>query len=132
MSGPTPQPVVFSGQFQLAADQSLPQSPIPFNFAGSYVALEAQVANPSGSGSLDLPFGTIVSPGAVGLLIRYDEPNQAEAAPVYLTVNGATDGALELTPGSFLAYFNALPVLGITSASIAYTAACTLRVWVLG
>jgi hypothetical protein len=130
MSGPTPQPVVFSGQFQLAADQSLPQSPIPFNFAGSYVALEAQVANPSGSGALDLPFGTIVSPGAVGLLIRYDEPNQAEAAPVYLSVNG--EGALELTPGSFLAYFNALPVTGVTAAAITYTAACTLRIWVLG
>ena len=130
MSGPTPQPVVFSGQFQLAADQSLPQNSIPFNFAGSYVALEAQVANPSGSGTLALPFGTIVSPGAVGLLIRYDEPNQPEAAPVYLAVNG--EGSLELTPGSILVYFNALPILGITEAVITYTAACTLRVWVLG
>ena len=132
MSGPTPQPVVFSGQFQLAADQSLPQSPIPFNFAGSYVALEAQVANPSGSGSLVLPFGTVVSPGAVGLLVRYDEPNQAEAAPVYLSVNGATERLLSSHRAPSSPTSTRCRSWASRSASIAYTAACTLRVWVLG
>lgn len=131
MSGPTPQPVMFTGEFQLAADQSLPQDVIPFNFAGQYTALVAVTLDPSGSGTVAIPFGTLVSPGAVGLLVRYDAPNQADAAPVYLTINAGSK-PLEFTPGSFLAYFNANPVTGVTSASIAYTAACTLRVWVLG
>ena len=126
------QPVQFTGEFCLAADQSLPQDPIPFAFAGQFTALVSVVLDPNGAGSVAIPFGTLVSPGAIGLLIRYDAPNQADAAPVYLAINGASDGLLEFTPGSFMAYFDADPVLGITSASIAYTSACTLRVWVLG
>lgn len=127
----TPQPVEFSGQFQLAADQSLPQDPIPFVFAGQYTSLVATILEPSASGSVAIPFGTVAAPGAVGFLVRYDAPNQADAAPVELVLNGSAD-PIELTPGSFFAYFNANPVNGITEASITYTSACTLRVWVLG
>lgn len=125
----TPQPVAFVGAFQLAADQSLPQDPIPFNFSGQYTALVAVLENPVGAGTINVPFGTIISPGAKGLLVRYDGP-QTGAAAVQLTLNGGS-APIELTPGSFLVYFNATPSTGITSASFAVTAACQLRVWVL-
>jgi hypothetical protein len=131
MTGPALLPVAFAGQFELAADQSLPQDPIPFTYAGSYTALQYSGLNVSGSGTVDVPFGTLSTPGLIGLLVRYDGPNQAEAAPVYLTINGGSE-PLELTPGSFLAYFNASPVEGVVSASFAFTSACSLRVWVLG
>jgi hypothetical protein len=127
----TPQPVSFAGAFQLAADQSLPQDPIPFNYSGAFVALVSDVANVLGAGTVTVPFGSIVSPGCKGLLVRYDPVQPTGAAPVLLTLNGGSQ-AIELTPGSMLAYFNAVPVAGITSASIAVTAACQLRVWVLG
>ena len=131
MSGPALLPVAFAGQFELAADQSLPQDPIPFNYAGQYTALQYSGLNTTGSGTVAVPFGTLGSPGLVGLLVRYDAPNQADAAPVYLSINAGTE-PLELTPGSFLVYFNANPVAGITAASFAFTSACSLRVWVLG
>ena len=40
---PAVQPVAFAGALQLAADQSLPQDAITFNFAGSFVALSEAV-----------------------------------------------------------------------------------------
>jgi hypothetical protein len=131
MTGPALQPMAFTGSFELAADQSLPQDGIPFTFAGQYAALQYSGLNPTGAGTVSVPFGSLISPGAVGLLVRYDAPNQADAAPVYLTINGGSE-PLELTPGSFFVYFNANPVLGITTASFAFTSACSLRVWVLG
>jgi hypothetical protein len=128
---PTPQPMTFQGSFALAPDQSLPQDAIPFNYTGTFLALSAEVANIVGAGSVAVPFGTIASPGAKGLLVRYDAAQPVGAAPVTLTINGGSQ-PLELTPGSMLVYFNASPSSGITSASFTVTAACQLRVWVLG
>lgn len=127
----TPQPVAFAGSFQLAPDQSLPQDAIPFNFSGQYVALSAELANPQGAATIAVPFGSIATPGCKGLLVRYDAAQPQGAAAAQLTLNGGSQ-AIELTPGSLLVYFNANPVSGVTSASITVTAACQLRVWVLG
>ena len=127
---PAVQPVAFAGALQLAADQSLPQDAIPFNFAGSFVALSEAVLNLIGSGTKAVDFGTVGSPGAKGLLIRYDG-NQAGAAPVEVTIN-AGSAPLEISPGGMLVWFNPNPAAGATTCSIAYTAGCQLRVWVLG
>lgn len=125
----SPRPVAFVGAFQLAADKSLPLEPIPFNYSGTYVALVADLMNVSGAGTLTVPFGNVGAPGAKGLLIKYDtQPAPAAAAMLRLN-GGATD--IELTPGSLFVYFNAAPVAGITAATIAYTQACQVQVWVL-
>jgi hypothetical protein len=126
----SPQPVAFVGAFQLAADQSLPQDPIPFNFSGTYLALVADLLNVLVPGSVALPFGSIIAPGAKGFLIRYDAQG-APAAPVLVTINGGTQ-PIEISPGGMLVYFNPAPVVGIVSVSIAFAAACQLRAWVLG
>jgi hypothetical protein len=130
MTTGTPQPVAFAGSFQLASDPSLPQDPIPFNYSGQFTALVATVEAPSASGTINVPFGTIIAPGAKGLLIRYDAAQPTGAQPVMVTINSGS-APLELTPGSLLVYFNANPVSGITACSIAVTAACQLRVWLL-
>lgn len=130
---PTAQPVAFAGSFQVAADQSLPQDPVPFNYSGTYLALQGNLMNVGGAGLVDIPFGSLGeegSPGVKGLLIRYDA-QPSPAAAVMLKVNGGSD-TIELTPGSFLVYFNANPAAGITGASLTFTAACQIRVWVLG
>lgn len=126
---PSPQPVAFAGTLQLAADQSLPQDPIPFNFSGQYTALAEFMLNLV-SGSTTVPFGSVAAPGAKGVLIRYDaQPSPAGAAQV--TINAGSE-PLELTPGGFLAYFNPTPAAGITAMTIAVTTACQLKVWLLG
>lgn len=127
---PAVQPVAFAGAFQLAADQSLPQDAIPFNVATQFVALQESVLNLVGSGTQAVPFGTVGAPGAKGLLIRYDG-NQSGAVPVEVTINGSSV-PLEISPGGMLVWFNPNPAAGATTASIAFTAACQLRVWVLG
>jgi hypothetical protein len=126
----TAQPVAFAGAFQLAADQSLPQDPLPFNYLGTYLALVADLMNQGGAGSVAIPFGTIGAPGCKGLLIRYDA-QPAPAAAVMLRLNGGVTD-VELTPGSLFIYFNPAPLAGITAAQLTFTAACQLRVWVLG
>lgn len=127
---PTPQPFTFSGQLQLAPDQSLPQDPIPFNFAGQFNALSQEVLNLVGTGSQVVAFGTISAPGAKGVLVRYDG-GQAGAAALMLTFNGSLT-PLEVTPGGCLLWFNPTPAAGAISLSIAFTAPCQVRVWVLG
>lgn len=127
---PTPQPVAFVGAFQLAADQSLPQDPIPFNYSGTFLALVADLVNQGGAATVGIPFGSVVAPGAKGLLIRYDA-QPSPAAAVMLRLNGGVTD-IELTPGSLFVYFNAAPAAGITQAQLVFTQACQIRVWVLG
>lgn len=124
------QPVAFSGTLQLAADQSLPQAPIPFNASGTFVDSAATLLDIAGAGSTVVPFGTVGAPGAKGVFIRYDA-QPSPAAAVQVTIN-AGSVPIELTPGGFIAYFSPNPAAGITSIAIAATTACQLRVWLLG
>jgi hypothetical protein len=125
-----PQPVAFTGALSLAADQSLPQDPIPYNFTGQYTQLQDSLLNLLGVGSESVPMGTIGAPGAIGLLISYPA-GQTGAAPVLVTLNGGSQ-PLELAPGGMLVWFNPTPSAGLTACSIAYTTSCQLRVRVLG
>jgi hypothetical protein len=126
---PTTQPFTFAGALQLSADPSLPADPIPFNFSGTFVALASGVLNITGAGTTSVPFDGVPSVGAKGILIRYDQ--QAGGAAAQLALN-ASATPIELTPGSFMAYFDATPAVGLTSASITVTAACQIRFWILG
>jgi hypothetical protein len=124
------QPFAFNGVLQDAADQSLPQDPIPFNFSAQFTARSSGVLSLSGSGSQALPFGTIGSPGAKAIFIRYDGGQQG-ALPVLLTLNSDTVPE-EITPGGMFALMNPNPTAGVTSASIAFTASCQIRYWIYG
>jgi hypothetical protein len=126
---PTSQPFAFAGALQLSADPTLPADPIPFNFSGAFVALASGVLNIPGAATTPIPFDGVPSAGAKGILIRYDQ--QTGAAPIYVILNAGTQPP-EMTPGSLIAYFNASPVVGLTSASITTTVACQVRFWILG
>ncbi len=127
---PAPQPFSFSGALQLAADQSLPQDPIPFNGSSQFISLQESVLTLVGTGTKTVDFGSIGAPGAKGVMIRYDS-GQTGAAPVEVTVNGGSQ-ALEIAPGGFLVWINPSPAAGATALSIAFTASCQVRVWLLG
>jgi hypothetical protein len=126
---PVVQPFAFAGSLQLAADQSLPQDPIPFNFASQFVSLQESVLNLVGAGTKSFDFGSVGAPGAKGLLIRYD--GGQSGAVVRCVINGGTE-PLEISAGGFFVWFNPTPSSGATSLSIIYTSSCQLRVWVLG
>ena len=125
------QPVAFLGTFQLVADPTLPpdgiRSTTPVRWSPSRRASRTSpVQAPS-------QFPSVLSsrPGRKGLLVRYDAAQPTGAAPVQLALNGSST-PIELTPGSLFVYFNAAPVSGLVSATFTVTAACQLRVWVLG
>lgn len=83
----------------------------------------------TGSGTAVVGFGSVGSPGVIGMLIEY--ALVTGAPPVTLTFNGDSV-PMELSSGGFVAYGSPNPVAGITSLSISYTAAATLRVRLLG
>lgn len=126
----TPQPVSFAGALSLQADQSLPADPIPYNFTGQYTQLQDSLLNLSGSGTENVPFGSIAGAGAIGLLISYP-PGQVGSSAVLVTINGGSE-PLEISPGGMIAWFNPTPGAGVTTCSIEYLTSCQLRVRVLG
>ena len=95
-----------------------------------YVALEEKLLNITAAGTVAVSFGSIGAPGAKGVLIRYDA-QPAPAAPVAVTLNGGNQ-PLEICPGGMLVLFNPAPTAGITAMSLAVTAACQIRIWILG
>ena len=123
----TPTPFTFAGQLGLPSDPSLPGTPaIPFNFADSANAQGGGVFNVTGSGSVVVPFSGIAYAKAV--LVRYDA--QTGAQPITLALNGTNP--VSLPPGGMFLWFAPSPTAGLSSLTIAHTASCQIRVWVLG
>lgn len=130
MSGPTV-PVQFTGSLQIPADASLPPDQVPFNAALSLLSQQPdQTLNVTGSGTQVVPFGTVGSPGAKLVAIRFDA--QQGAAPVLLHFNGDTTHPIELSPGGIVVFCSPNPAVGITALTFDYTTACQLRVWIGG
>jgi hypothetical protein len=128
---PTQTPISFTGTLQIPADQSLPPDQVPFNASANVVSQQpGQVLNLTSSGTEVIPFGTVGSPGAKLVAVRYDA--QTGAAPVLLHFNGDTTHPIELSPGGFIVFMSPNPAAGVTSLSIDYTASCQLRVWIAG
>lgn len=119
----------FAGQLNAPVDEGQPVAVRPFGLSSQFSSENTQRLSLTGAGSVELAFGSLGSPGAKGMLIEY-LPSQG-AAPVQITFNSGSDD-LELSPGGFLAYGSPNPVTGILSLEIAYTADCTIRIWLAG
>jgi len=130
MPGPTT-PVTFTGTLQYPSDLSLPPDQVPFNAATTITSAQPdQVLNVTGSGTQAVPFGTVGAPGAKLVAVRYDP--QTGGLPILLHFNGDTTHPIELTPGGFIMFISPNPAEGITALSFDYTAACQVKVWILG
>jgi hypothetical protein len=130
MAGPTT-PVTFTGTLQLPADATLPADQVPFNAAVTITSAQPdQILNVAGSGTQAVPFGTVGSPGAKLVAVRYDA--QAGAMPILLHMNGDTLHPIELTPGGFIILASPNPAAGITALTFDYTASCQVKVWIAG
>ena len=130
MTGPVT-PVTFTGTLQIPADSSLPPDQVPFNAVANLLSQQPdQTLNVTGSGTQAVPFGTVASPGAKLVAIRFDA--QSGAAPILLHFNGDTTHPIELTPGGIFVFVSPNPAVGVTSLSFDYTTACQVRVWIGG
>ena len=122
-------PYSISGALNYPADASLPADSIPLGASGSFDHEASAVLKLTGSGTQAVDLGTILAAGAKALLVKVDAGTGVQ--PVLLTINGGNQ-PLEVAAGGFLLVSNPVPGAGITAVSIAFTAACTVRVWALG
>lgn len=123
-------PFSFSGSLVMPPDTGQPNATISFSGSGSFKSRADSVLNLEGSGSVSISFGTTPAEGAKAILIEVDTNSTGE--PVLVTVNGANEGDIEISPGGFMVISNPVPVAGITSLAIAHTTDNVVRVWVLG
>lgn len=120
---------VLGGTLQYPPDEGAAPVTVTFGITAQGASQEGGRMTLVGAGTKVIPFGTVGSPGAKGILIEYLP--QAGGVPINVTFNGGTE-PVEIAPGGFLALGNPVPVAGITSLSIVYTADCQLRVQLLG
>lgn len=126
-------PFSLVGTLNMPGGPGLPNDPIAATISAAFnsqAEFKLELADPGEEGDTqDVNLGTIGSPGAKCLFIAYEAA--AGAAPVQVLVNDSEVG-IEIATGGFLLVGSPVPVSGITSLSIVYTSAATVRVWALG
>jgi hypothetical protein len=124
-------PFTFQGTLSFPPDTGAPQEPIAVNFSASYDQLAASIHQLVGTGTKDIDFGSIDTPGAKLVLVKVDAGSTVQ--PVKLRWNaGGSSGEQEVSPGGFAVIGSAAPVAGLTALTVVYASNVTLRVWVLG
>jgi hypothetical protein len=106
---------------------SLPAQGVPANVTGAFDQNAIAEFDLVGTGTKVV--GNLPSSGAKALLIHLEAG--VGVAPVLVTLNGA-NMPIEISSGGFIIIANPAPTAGVTTISIAHTAACTVRVWALG
>ena len=106
-----------------------PSVTLPFNFSGQFKQRGLFDESFTGSGTINIPMGTIGAPGA--LLVIIEHVATQGAAPIVVTYNGASEGK-ELAPGGGDLYVNTAPIVGITAISFDHTTSGRVRAWILG
>lgn len=121
-------PFSASGALSYPADASLPADPIGIAASGMFDHEASAVLKLTGTGTKNVDMGTIPNTGVKALLIKVDAG--VSVPPVQVTLNGG-DEPIEIAAGGFIFLSNPTPANGITTVSLAYTGACTVRVWAL-
>lgn len=112
-------------------DVSVPAELVEVAFSAQYDQFVWSVMKLTGAGTKAIDFGNIGAPGVKAALIKVDA--DPVAAPINLQWNGGgAPGEQEIAPGGFFMLGSAVPVSGLTSLSIVYTTAVTVRVLLLG
>lgn len=126
-------PFSFSGTLSFPPDVAVPPELVGVAFAAQYDQFTWSMMKLTGAGTKSVPFGNIAAPGVKAALIKVDADPAGTAAPINLQWNaGGAPGEQEIAPGGFFILGSAVPVTGLTSLSIVYTTAVTVRVLLLG
>lgn len=101
-------------------------------YAGNYTKSACHKLTLTGTGTHAVGFGTVVTPGAKGFLIEYNNDDaQGGLQPIEVTINGG-DEPLEVSPGGHISFSSPAPVAGVLSMSIAHTSDARVNIWILG
>lgn len=118
-----------AGTLNVPGALGLPADALPFGLSGSYDSKAEYELNFAAAATQVVNFGTLPAAGAKALLVVYEQ--KTGAPPITLTLNGSAT-PLELATGGFLMLGSPAPVAGVTALSVVATAACRVRVWLLG
>jgi hypothetical protein len=123
------EPYTLAASLSLPPDVGQPLEVLDYSFTGSASNAVRHKLDLTGSGTHVVGFGAIPAAGAKVIFLEYDN-----LAPGNLVINLVINGGdpIPVSPGGFFAYSNPTPASGVTSLSIVYTAACTVRVTLLG
>lgn len=119
-------PFSLAGTLIYPPDAGQPQATRSFSGSGQFVSKQESDFSLTGTGTLVVSFGTVGAAKAILL-----ELDATSVAAVTVHINGGTDN-IEIAPGGFICYSNPAPGAGITSLSVAYTAAATGSIRILG
>ena len=125
-------PFTFSGVLSFPPDDGEAVADRPYSVADFFESKAEYKYELSGSGNIDVNFGTIQTAGAKGILIEVAPDSSPSAAPILVTVNAGSE-PIEISPGGFMAVASPVPTAaGVTSINIAHTTSNTVRVRLLG
>lgn len=114
----------------LPPDDGQPVGAQGYDSAGTFTHKSEQELILSGSGTQVVSFGTIPSTGAKLLFIEYPQESTSNAV-INMRINGSSDNVPLFPGGSMLLSAPTPTGTGITSLSLVYTAAATVRVLAL-
>lgn len=110
-------------------DEGLPNDELPFTATINVEQASVQKLKFTGAGTHTVNFGSIAGTGAKFILVAQDVITGAQ--PITCTYNtGTVGGANEVSPGGFTTIMSPVPVAGITSMEITYTANARVKVWI--
>ena len=126
-----PTPFSFQGALHLPPDACMAAVPIPMQMQGQFSSKTDSELKLQGSGTMDVPLGTLGPAGLKGLLIKVDASADPTAAPIVVKTNGQAKGE-EIAPGGFMAVGSPMPRDGIKSITITHTSDNTVKIWAVG
>ena len=121
----------FQGALHVPPDSGVAPSQIPVHMAGQFASKTDIELALQGSGTIDVPMGTLGPAGLKVLRIKVDPTSDPSAAPIVVKMNGHAKGE-EIAPGGFLAIGSPLPKDGIKAIAITHTSNNVVKVWALG
>ena len=114
---------------QLPPDTGQNLAPVQYQYSGTFNSLAEYKLELTGAGTKSIDFGTMPPAGAK-LIFAKVEPGVG-VAPVGFRINGGT-AVEEVAAGGGKFLSSPVPVSGVTSLSVEYTADASVRILVLG
>lgn len=126
-------PVSLAGTLRYTANPGQPEQSVAINISMQYTKRSEALLPLTGSGTKDVDFGEVVSPGAKAVVVLVDADPTGAAQPIMCRYNGGTaTGQKEVSPGGAEILLSPNPSAGITELSIVHTSSVTVRVWIFG
>jgi hypothetical protein len=124
-------PFTFSTTLTYPPDEGQANAERVGSVAANFDSKSEKTLQLTGSGTIAVDLGTIISPGTKAIFIEVDPGTGI--APINVQFNGGgAPGQVEISPGGFLCLASPVPIAGVTAIDIVHTTQVTVRFRALG